>query len=50
MDVAEMALAHTIQNKVEAADRRGDLFEKRRKMMDDWEAYLKPNASDSTTC
>ena len=49
-DVAEMALAHTIQNKVEAAYRRGDLFEKRRKMMDDWEAYLKPNANNSTTC
>lgn len=39
-DVAEMALAHTIQNKVEAAYRRGDLFEKRRAMMDDWEAWL----------
>ena len=49
-DVAEMALAHTIQNKVEAAYRRGDLFEKRRKMMDDWEAYLKPNTNGSTTC
>ena len=49
-DVAEMALAHTIQNKVEAAYRRGDLFEKRRKMMDDWEAYLKPNANNSTAC
>jgi integrase len=39
-DVAEMALAHTIQNKVEAAYRRGDLFEKRRAMMNDWGAYL----------
>lgn len=35
-DVAEMALAHTIENKVEAAYRRGDLFEKRRAMMQDW--------------
>lgn len=35
-DVAEMALAHTIPDKVEAAYRRGDLFEKRRKMMQDW--------------
>lgn len=35
-DVAEMALAHTIGDKVEAAYRRGDLFEKRRLMMDDW--------------
>ncbi|HHQ68993.1 MAG TPA: site-specific integrase, partial [Halothiobacillaceae bacterium] len=32
-DVAEMALAHVIENKVEAAYRRGDLFAKRRKMM-----------------
>ena len=39
-DVAEMALAHSIQNKVEAAYRRGDLFEKRRLMMEAWDAYL----------
>ncbi|OAG68339.1 integrase [Xanthomonas floridensis] len=38
-DVAEMALAHTIGNKVEAAYRRGDLFEKRRQMMRDWEKH-----------
>jgi integrase len=38
-DVIEMALAHTIANKVEAAYRRGDLFEKRRALMDDWAAY-----------
>lgn len=35
-DVAEMALAHTIGDKVEAAYRRGDLFEKRRRMMKEW--------------
>lgn len=35
-DVAEMALAHAIENKVEAAYRRGDLFEKRRAMMQEW--------------
>jgi len=35
-DVAEMALAHAIGNKVEAAYRRGDLFEKRKQMMQDW--------------
>lgn len=35
-DVAEMALAHAIGDKVEAAYRRGDLFEKRRLMMRDW--------------
>lgn len=39
-DVAEMALAHTIDNKVEAAYRRGDLFEKRRLMMADWAQFL----------
>ncbi|MCI0653578.1 MAG: integrase arm-type DNA-binding domain-containing protein [Methylococcaceae bacterium] len=38
-DVAEMALAHAIENKVEAAYRRGDLFEKRRKMMAAWGNY-----------
>jgi integrase len=35
-EVAEMALGHAIGNKVEAAYRRGDLFEKRRRMMNDW--------------
>lgn len=39
-EVAEMALAHTIGDKVEAAYRRGDLFEKRRHMMADWAAFL----------
>jgi integrase len=38
-EVAEMALAHTIENKVERAYRRGDLIEKRRRLMDDWAAY-----------
>jgi integrase len=39
-EMAEMALAHTIDNKVEAAYRRGDLFEKRRRMMSDWATFL----------
>ncbi|MEQ8935703.1 MAG: integrase arm-type DNA-binding domain-containing protein [Amphiplicatus sp.] len=39
-EVCEMALAHTIANKVEAAYRRGDLFEKRRKLMEAWGAYV----------
>jgi integrase len=38
-ELAEMALAHTIGNKVEAAYRRGDLLEARRQLMNDWEAY-----------
>jgi integrase len=37
--VVEQALAHTIGNAVEAAYRRGDLFEKRRHLMDDWAAF-----------
>ena len=41
-DVAEMALAHTIENKVEAAYRRGDLFEKRRAMMQEWANFVIP--------
>ena len=38
-DVAEMALAHAVKDKVEAAYRRGDLFEKRRRLMDAWAAF-----------
>ena len=41
-EVAEMALAHAIGNEVEAAYRRGDLFEKRRRLMDEWSAFLQP--------
>jgi integrase len=39
-EVCEMALAHTIKNKVEAAYRRGDLFEKRRALMNDWANFI----------
>lgn len=35
-EVAEMALAHTVSDKVEAAYRRGDLFQKRRQLMEAW--------------
>jgi integrase len=38
-EVVEMALAHTIKNKSEAAYRRGDLFEKRRALMGDWARF-----------
>jgi integrase len=38
-EVVEMALAHTIGNKVEAAYRRGDLFEKRRQLAEAWAAF-----------
>jgi integrase len=37
--VVEMALAHTVSDKVEAAYRRGDLFEKRRRLMGAWADY-----------
>jgi integrase len=37
--VVEMALAHAIGDKVEAAYRRGDLFDKRRKLMNDWAKF-----------
>ena len=39
-EVVEAALAHTVRNPVEAAYARSDLFERRRKLMDDWAAYL----------
>lgn len=38
-EVAEMALAHSIPNRVEAAYRRGKLLERRRPMMQAWEVY-----------
>jgi integrase len=37
--VVEMALAHAIPNAVEAAHRRGDLFDKRRQLMDSWAEF-----------
>ena len=39
-EVCEMALAHTISNAAEAAYRRGDLFEKRRKLMEAWADFI----------
>jgi integrase len=38
-ETVEMALAHTIANKVEAAYRRGDLLAKRRELMEDWASF-----------
>ena len=38
--VREMALAHVIKNKTEAAYRRGDLLAKRRRLMEDWSDYI----------
>lgn len=39
-EVAEMALAHTIENKVEASYRRGDLLTKRTRLMTDWSRFI----------
>ena len=44
-EVAEMALAHTISDKVEAAYRRGDLMEKRVALMAEWSAFLTSSQS-----
>jgi integrase len=38
-EVVEMALAHAVENKTEAAYRRTDLFEKRRRLMNAWALY-----------
>ena len=43
-EVAEMALAHTIGNKVEQAYRRGNLLERRKRLMQDWESYCHGNS------
>ena len=38
-EVREMALAHTVSDKVEAAYRRGDLFQKRRELAEAWARF-----------
>jgi len=48
--VVEMALAHAIGDKVEAAYRRSDLFLKRRRLMSDWTAFLsRPSSAKTVT-
>jgi integrase len=45
--VVEMALAHAVSDAVEAAYRRGDLLEKRRKLMEAWASYCgRPPSAD----
>ena len=39
-EVCEAALAHAVKDKTEAAYRRGDLFEKRSKLMEAWASYI----------
>jgi integrase len=38
-EVVEIALVHVVENKAEAAYRRGDLFEKRRRLMEAWAQF-----------
>jgi integrase len=46
-EIVEAALAHVIGDKVEQAYRRGDMFEKRRRLMYAWADYCgKPAATD----
>jgi integrase len=47
-EIAEMQLAHTIANRVERAYRRGNLLEKRRRMMEQWAMYCQGAASTNT--
>jgi len=46
-EVVEMALAHAIKNQTEAAYRRGDLLEKRSRLMDEWARYCKTSRSSA---
>lgn len=46
-EVCEMALAHTIANKAEAAYRRGDVFDKRRMLMDEWAQFCSSADNDT---
>ena len=39
-EVVEAALAHKVRNQIEAAYQRTDLFERCRRLMDDWASYL----------
>ncbi|MBT4017633.1 MAG: tyrosine-type recombinase/integrase [Alphaproteobacteria bacterium] len=48
-NVAEMALAHTISNKSEAAYRRGKLLKKRRDLMESWARYCHSATQDNVT-
>jgi integrase len=46
-EVAEMALAHTVSDKVEAAYRRGDMVQKRRELMDAWARYCETRPGEN---
>lgn len=46
-EMGELALAHTVGDKVEAAYRRGNMFEKRRKMMNDWATWCEASGANT---
>ena len=46
-EVIEAALAHVVRNPVEAAYARSDLFERRRRLMNDWAAYVGRDRGDA---
>jgi hypothetical protein len=45
-EMCEIALAHTVSDKTEAAYRRGDMMERRRRLMADWAAYCQRPLTD----
>jgi integrase len=47
-EVVEVALAHTVGDATERAYRRGDAFEKRRRLMEDWAGYIETSSVDAT--
>lgn len=47
-EVAEQALAHSLPDKVEAAYRRGDMLDKRRRLMEEWAKHCAPKAADKS--
>ena len=51
-EMLDIALAHTVPDKVEAAYRRGDMREMRRRLMADWAAYCEspPTATKDNLC
>jgi integrase len=48
-EVAEAALAHAIESRVQAAYRRGDLLEKRKRLMEDWASFCCGSAAEGST-
>ena len=47
-ETIELALAHTIKNKAEAAYRRGDQLQRRRELMLSWEQFIEDKIQDKS--